>query len=845
MKRTAYYPKVIIHRLGSPAVISQPRTGLNIWLRLIALAMLLFGARSLHAGTHTWSGAGSNTLWSNAGNWSSGGAPVPGESNLVLIFPANATGFTSTVNVVNLSVDRMEFSRPTPSGTTYTFPNGGTPLTLTGVAGDNVWLKDDVNVIWQPNLTLQNTCRFNLADVDGTRSNFDIQGVVAGNGGLVKQGEGALEFSTGSAANTFTGTLRAEAGRVYLNKIVGTPCFGGNLEIVGGHVYVQRSHQIPDTASIFVGPGVLVTYPDAGVASVTEVIGPVTMGPAAVLRAFYSSTMTLGSSITCESTYGRLIADSPTAKISLGGATRTITLPTASSKLEVHGDVIDGGASAGITKAGPGTLEMRDVTSFTGPVTVAGGKLVVFDDRGLGSSTGATTVQSGATLELAMPWNEEFPAYINEPINLAGTLMATEIATTGGAIVLSGSPTCTASSGKTLQIGGVLSGSAASLNITGAGTVMLGGSSSNTMSGAVVLKDTSKLVLAKTGATAIPGSVKLDSPGATLKLLAPNQMADTGWVWMANGGTFDLNNYPETIAYLYSSSMSGGLVTLGNATLRLNGAINTQFGDNASGTKVTISGSDQSMIHKLGSNTWTLCHAPAAGATAFPTLRVDSGTMELYGTWPGRIQATGGLLRGKATVGPIQSHNGQICLCDFTAASFDGQGTTLVSINGSTPGTSYDRLISTGAVDLMDQTLQLTLGAFTPALSERFTIIQNNSGRPIQGFFDLMPEGAIFTLSGKRFSITYVGGASGRDVQLTYLGIGNIQPRITGLTRVGNTVTVYISGDQGNGTELQKAANGLSGWTFLASPTINSQGLGSFTHTNVQTKGFYRLYTFD
>ena len=844
MKQSAYYPKVIIHRLGGPSMAAPRRSVTSVWLRLLGLVMLLFAAGTLHAGTHTWSGAGTNWLWSNAGNWSSGGAPVSGESNVVLIFPANATGFTSTVNVNNLSVDRMEFSKPSINGTVWTFPNGGTPLTLTGVAGNNVWLKDDVNVMWQPNLTLQNTCRFHLADTVAARSRLDIQGVVAGSGGLVKQGEGILEFSTGGAANTFSGTLRAEAGRVYLNKIVGTPCFGGNLEIVGGDVYIQRSHQIPDTASIFVGPGALVTYADSGVSSVTEVLGPLTMGATGLVRAFYTSTITLGSSLTCHATYGRLIADAPAAKISLGGATRTITLTNADSKLEIHGDVIDGGVSGGINKAGLGVMEIYDSTSFTGPITVAGGKLVVHDEHALGAISGATTVQNGATLEITIPPNDEFTAYITEPINLAGTLLASDVVTTGGAIVLSGIPTCTAAPGKTLQVGGVLSGSASPLNITGDGAVMLSGGSSNTMTGTVAVKDTSKLILAKTTSTAITGTVKLESPTATLQLLAPNQIADTGSVWLANGGTFDLNNYNETIAYLFGSGANGGLVALGNATLTLNGSTSVQLGSAESGSMATVTGTAQGKIRKLGTHTWTLYHTPAAG-NAFPTISVEAGTLELYGAWNGSIQSFGGLIQGKATVGGLLGYGGQICLCDFTTQNFWGPSTAVMKINGNTPGTTYDRLIATGSVNLAGQVLQLTLGAYTPAVSERFTIIQNNSGKSVSGFFSLLPEGTIFTLSGKRFSITYQGGASGRDVQLTYLGIGGLETKINHLTKVGATITLFVSSSPGSTVQWEKAINGLASWAPAGVVTVNAQGLASITDTNSNASGFYRLREID
>src|SRR5262245_23771359 len=81
--------------------------------RLSLLCLGLCGCAQ--AATHTWSGAGGNALWSNALNWSSGGAPAAGESGVVLIFPANATGFSPSPNF-NLTVDRIEISDPAVTG---------------------------------------------------------------------------------------------------------------------------------------------------------------------------------------------------------------------------------------------------------------------------------------------------------------------------------------------------------------------------------------------------------------------------------------------------------------------------------------------------------------------------------------------------------------------------------------------------------------------------------------------------------------------------------------------------------------------------------------------------------
>ena len=854
MKQNVSYPKVIIHRLGAPSVSTMPRAARTVWLRLLRLVLLVFAAESLHAGTHTWSGAGANTLWSNVGNWSAGGAPVPGESNVVLIFPSNATGFTSTVNVNNLSVDRMEFSKPPLAGSIYTFPNGGTPLTLTGVAGDNIWLKDNVSVIWQPNLTLQNTCRVNLALTNGLPSNFDIQGIVAGNGGLVKQGGGYLEFSTGGSANTFLGTMRVEAGGVLLNKIVGTPCFGGNLEIAGGSVRVGRSHQIPDTAAITIGFGLLKLEADVGVVSVSERIGAVTFTSTNATNNIWitsPNTLILGGNVSCAAgagIQGRLWADSPSGQITLDGTTRSFTVPDETSQLEIYGNLADGGAAGGLTKLGSGEMILRTVTTFSGPATVAAGTLTLANNQSLGGTAGATTVQTGAVLALGYE-SEGVTLPAGETIHLAGTLHANDSFTISGPIVLSGIPTISAAAGYTLTRTGVMSGSGAPLNIGGYGTVVMAGTASNTMGGYVSVGVSSNLHLNKTNAVAIPGTVKFETVGGTLKLLAPNQIGDSGSVWMAKGGIFDLNSQNETIGFLFGSTGNGGKVTLGDATLTLNGTTNVQLGNTATPAKASISGTALSKIRKLGSNTWTLYHSQFGSSSTFPTLSVEAGTVELYDEWLGSIEAKGGLLRGHATTGAILGMGGQVCLCDFTTASFSGVAAVRVAINGGTPGTGFDRMICHGAVNLTGQTLQVSLGAFTPMTSGRFTIIDRSVGDgPVTGTFAGLPEGAGFMLNGLPFRITYKGGDYDNDVQLIFLGTGTPGPEITGITKNGNSVAISVSwlpAMSGQRVDIQRAIgpapNPLSIWGAHGFVILDAQGKGTYTSNVFGTSIFFRL----
>lgn len=304
-------------------------------------SLILALAMGANAGTHVWSGAGANSSWSTAANWSSGGVPSSVESAPVkIVFPSTAVAFTSTLNISNLKIDVIEIN--VGSSAQYTFPNAGISTTLTGAAGDNmVVIGTGGNVVWQPGLNVQATSRFNVQTNPVT---LDIQGVVVGAGGVTKTGGGTLKFSTSSAANTFTGPLRMEAGLILLNKVAGTPCLGGDLEVVSGSVQVLRSHQIPDTADILMAGGNLHFVRDVGVATVSETVGNIIVSGASNIRIGPSCTLVLGGNISCENTATSDITfqvDSG-GQISLGGASRTFSTSHIDSSIFLQGPVVDG-----------------------------------------------------------------------------------------------------------------------------------------------------------------------------------------------------------------------------------------------------------------------------------------------------------------------------------------------------------------------------------------------------------------------------------------------------------------------------------------------------------------------
>ncbi|MEK7950748.1 autotransporter-associated beta strand repeat-containing protein [Luteolibacter soli] len=379
------------------------------------LLALLFTALAVcaNAGTHVWSGAGANAYWNTAGNWSSGGVPVAGEAAPVkLIFPANATSRTSMLNIANLKIDSIEVDLTSGS---YTFPTAGTSITFTGAAGDNFKVTgNSSSVTWQPGINLQSTCRFNVLV---SPAYADFQGVISGNGGIVKTGNGDLKFSIGAVANTFTGTLRLEQGDILLEKAAGIACFGGKLEIVAGTCTVRQSQQIPANAVVEILGGTLAA---AGNTTFTQTLNNVTMGGDSRINANVNGNITFGGTLDFvnDATTSPTISTASTGTLSFGGGTRTLYLPHPDSYLEVYAVIGDGPTATSLVKTGAGYLKLLSANTFSGTMEVKEGELDIANPNGLGSTAKGTTVRAGATLIL----NSTMTLPAGETITLEGDL---------------------------------------------------------------------------------------------------------------------------------------------------------------------------------------------------------------------------------------------------------------------------------------------------------------------------------------------------------------------------------------------------------------------------------------
>jgi autotransporter-associated beta strand protein len=253
----------------------------------------------------------------------------------------------------------------------------------------------------------------------------------------------------------------------------------------------------------------------------------------------------------------------------------------------------------------------------------------------LGNDTGNTSVAAGATLEL----QNNITVGAAEAITL-GTSAAAPTAslrnsagsnTLAGDIALSGAATqgirIDATTGTTLALTGAITESAGTfINKTGGGTLALSGTTANTFTGGMTVRD-GTLTLNKTGAGANTatgtGTLTIgDGVGladtAIVSLLASNQLNDTAAVVLGSDGRLLLNNNTDTIGSIAGS----GEIIMGTGQL-------VAGGNNSSTTFAgTLVGASAAILNKEGSGTLTIASNVNATPGDFAgTLNLNAGTL--------------------------------------------------------------------------------------------------------------------------------------------------------------------------------------------------------------------------
>ncbi len=565
--------------------------------------------------------------------------------------------------------------------------NGAGPSTNTG-ALVGLWTNN-----WSGAITLASDTTILVSNV----TDQITLGNISGTGGVTKHGAGTLIFA-GPANNTYGGDTTVWEGNLKLicGYFTGTfpnltfvpgVAVPGYLGIGSGSssatVQLLAHSQISASAHI-----------DIGVAGTLDLNNYST--PCGSLT-FYggqaqsgTGTLTLNGDINAWGDLsGRLFG-----KVSLGGATREINVWSSNGGLILSADISNGTAAAGITKNGPGYLNLNGHNTYSGPTIINNGRVSPFTSFGFGTGAGGVTVNPAGMVLLA----ENNLAISNITLTLNGSGSATggslSSAATGatwaGPVVLASDSFMEGHwPSSQLIIAGPITGTGG-LRVGGKGAVTLAGSLDNTFLGALIVDGTNQVYLSKSnGATAVPGSISIGdnngalSSSAQVLLGGPNQIANSSSVNLFHSGLLHLQSFDETIGSL---TFHSGAIQ-GTGTLTLNGDITNMFND-AALIHCPLSLGGQTRIFNSVAGTIVLFGPVSDGGGSAGLNKLGPGVLELAGpnTYSGLTVVNQGNLYlsndhglGSTAAGTVVARGSLLCLFGVNVPS---EPLTLGAANG-------------------------------------------------------------------------------------------------------------------------------------------------------------------
>jgi fibronectin-binding autotransporter adhesin len=263
-------------------------------------------------------------------------------------------------------------------------------------------------------------------DTNGATNAFNVIQGMTGAGALIKSGAGTLNLNAASAG--WTGNFSVTGG----TGATGTPDGGlGSFTTAGRTITIGTGATISLTVNNVLGNGIAnsnlpaVTI-DAGVLTSTRynVLGGLTLnggtltqsatdGPGAYEGFQFRGNVTVGGSSQSVISTGNGKANHLNANtvFTVADATTGLDLLVSAPLKDQSGDFAS--AAGGLTKDGPGTMELSGTSTYTGATLVSGGELRVSGSisgstvtvdgatsilSGNGGTVGATTLTNGATI---------------------------------------------------------------------------------------------------------------------------------------------------------------------------------------------------------------------------------------------------------------------------------------------------------------------------------------------------------------------------------------------------------------------------------------------------------------
>jgi len=476
--------------------------------------------------------------------------PTAVQEGSLVVAANNALGTTNAgttiANGAALAFQTTSYLSREPVTVSGAGPNGlGAILSLAGVntfCGDITMAEDTIfGVLSSSTLILSNS--------------------ITGTANFIKNGPGTLILS--GPPNTYSGITHIRQGMLTTLKsgvaIPGPLVIGDNT--LAGIVRLEADNQLGiGDITLFSGSQLVLantTNPVTGNLILSN--GTVALGTGEMTL---SGTIVAGGASTSQITGGKLGMPNPNHQIIVHDTPQE-------TDLEISASI----SGIGFTKRGPGRLLLSGNNTFTGPVTIGEGELVVSSPTALGSSIAGTTVRRGASLLF------QNVAYANpEPLIIEGHGPNGwgAICAISGANSFPGSINFTAStsfgvfSGSILTLSGIITGTGDFIK-TGQGQLILSGEEPNSWNGNTMVAQ-GTLTLAKRSGQAVSGSLTIGDGinPATVVLAMPSQLGE-GDVTINHGSTLNLGGFPDRVNG--ALILNGGTVITGLGQLTLLGPI--------------------------------------------------------------------------------------------------------------------------------------------------------------------------------------------------------------------------------------------------------------------------------
>lgn len=727
----------------------------------------------------TWTGAGGDSLYANANNWSGCDNSHTPESGDTLILPNGPTNktvtFDSTTSARNLRItgdnylvnsatlpdllvvlNEIEISgnNNTLSALTYFISSSDTFLTVSGTSNA---IENDV--VLQPSA--------GGADfVINASGSIEIQNISNAGGTLIdtviKSGEGIVTITGGSMVGSFdsnyglditAGTWRCDVDR----------CVGDDAKDV-----VIEEGGTSDAAVLQLNNASINIENNIYIAS--------TSGDPAVIRATENATLSgdvsFMTSGVFEASSSKTLAVSGNVSLSSGQ-----TMHANGSGTVVQSGIVSGAGNITVN----GIAQLTNTNTYTGSTTI-NGVATISDALALGSSAGNTAISDNGQLiavedTTGYTLDEDITLQGDGPSNTGALIINNSHAsdmTLTGAIIMSGNGVITNNSANGSVILDTVISGAGNVTLTGASSAVndfiIDGASPNTYTGTMIVNQ-GFVRFDKDGS--VPGNLTVTAhtseySGALHGSGITNAVSDTSTVTLTNNGTsvasLDIDG-TETIGGLAGD----GAIDESGDTLVLNGSGTYEFTGDITVDTITKSGSGTQIFNNIDAQTITVSGGNIiVKGTTTATMSLASGSV-LKGTGPIGNTAVAGMLAPGLSPG-IMTVNGNLNLTN---------GTYQAELNGTVAGTSYDQTVVSGTTTLSGTTLSLSLG-FTPTIGNTFTILRS---AVLSGTFNGLSDNATVSASGVNMRINYNLNSSGEDtVTLTVLSLPTAPS--TGLAKI-------------------------------------------------------------